>query len=64
MSELITNEATTSNVNNLMLSYENAIINDGYFKDKLSFKNKFIYFNDKRLDWKNDKSLFRSIIAK
>ena len=64
MSELITNEATTSNVNNLMLSYENAIINDGYFKDKLSFKNKFIYFDDKRLDWKNDKSLFRSIIAK
>lgn len=64
MSELITNEAQTSNVNNLMLSYENAIINDGYFKDKLSFKNKFIYFDDKRLDWKNDKSLFRSIIAK
>ena len=64
MSELITNEVQTSNVNNLMLSYENAIMNDGYFKDKLSFKNKFIYFNDKRFDWKNDKSLFRSIIAK
>ena len=64
MSEMKTNEAKTSNVNSLMFDYEDAIINDGYFKDKLSFKNKFIYFDDKRLDWKNDKSLFRSIIAK
>ena len=51
-------------INDIIKSYEDVFEDDSYFKDKITFKNRFIYFDNKRLDWKKDKSLFRTIVAR
>lgn len=64
MEEIKNNGQQSPSVNDLIVKFEEVFTNNDYFKDKLSYKNRFVYFDDKRLDWKNDKSLFRTIVAR
>jgi len=64
MEEIKTNGQQSPSVNDLITQFEEVFLNNDYFKGKLSYKNKFVYFDDKRLNWKNDKSLFRSIVSR